>query len=165
MYRLAAGACPKSYGTSVAQLAGLPATLVRQAAQLAQQLESYQASGTIECYYPTKLLPFQARLRKPWSCPSIIDHLCHRSLGCLSPVEVHAITTGLARGKISNVLNSRSGWRTHVLKDRQRMAPEHDLSMSIRTRKLYCMSAMYAVAHGPVHIDGADMVAPYQLFA
>ena len=47
LYRLAAGACPKSYGTSVAQLAGLPATLVKQAARLAQQLESHQASGTL----------------------------------------------------------------------------------------------------------------------
>ena len=45
LYRLAEGACPKSYGTSVAHLAGLPAKLVQQAARLAEQLESHQASG------------------------------------------------------------------------------------------------------------------------
>ena len=53
----------------------------------------------------------------------------------------------------------------HVLKDKQRMAPKHDLSMSICTRTLDCMSAMYAVAHGLVHFDGADMIPPYQFSA
>ena len=45
LYRLTEGACPKSYGTSVAHLAGLPASLVQQAARLAEQLEAHQAQG------------------------------------------------------------------------------------------------------------------------
>ena len=47
LYKLAEGACPKSYGTSVARLAGLPASLVARAAQLAQQLEHNRHTGEL----------------------------------------------------------------------------------------------------------------------
>lgn len=39
LYRLTDGACPKSYGTNVARLAGLPDAVVRRAAQKAQEGE------------------------------------------------------------------------------------------------------------------------------
>lgn len=39
LYRLADGACPKSYGTNVARLAGLPDAVVRRAAAKAQESE------------------------------------------------------------------------------------------------------------------------------
>lgn len=40
MYKLTQGSCPKSYGTNVARLAGLPARLVERASQMAASLES-----------------------------------------------------------------------------------------------------------------------------
>ena len=40
LYKLAAGACPKSYGTNVAQLAGIPKSVVGRAAEFAAKLEA-----------------------------------------------------------------------------------------------------------------------------
>jgi len=40
LYRLAEGACPKSYGVNVARLAGLPEALVLRAAQVSEQAEA-----------------------------------------------------------------------------------------------------------------------------
>ncbi len=39
MYKLTEGSCPKSYGTNVARLAGLPASLVNRASLMAATLE------------------------------------------------------------------------------------------------------------------------------
>lgn len=39
LYKLAAGACPKSYGTNVARLAGLPESVVHRAAIISEQRE------------------------------------------------------------------------------------------------------------------------------
>ena len=39
MYKLTEGSCPKSYGTNVARLAGLPKTLVDRASLMAATLE------------------------------------------------------------------------------------------------------------------------------
>ena len=39
LYKLVRGACPKSYGTNVARLAGLPEPVVARAAALAAELE------------------------------------------------------------------------------------------------------------------------------
>jgi DNA mismatch repair ATPase MutS len=38
LYKLTQGACPKSYGTNVAKLAGLPAAVVARAAKVSQRL-------------------------------------------------------------------------------------------------------------------------------
>ena len=40
MYKLAQGSCPRSYGTNVARLAGIPDKIVERAAQHAADLES-----------------------------------------------------------------------------------------------------------------------------
>ena len=40
LYKLAAGACPKSYGTNVARLAGIPGPVVERAAEFAARIES-----------------------------------------------------------------------------------------------------------------------------
>lgn len=40
LYRLSAGACPKSYGVNVARLAGLPEAVVRRAAVVSEQSEA-----------------------------------------------------------------------------------------------------------------------------
>lgn len=47
LYTLTDGACPKSYGTNVARLAGLPAELVVRAASLSHALER-EGSSTCE---------------------------------------------------------------------------------------------------------------------
>ena len=39
LYKLTQGSCPKSYGTNVARLAGLPQALVQRASQVAASLE------------------------------------------------------------------------------------------------------------------------------
>lgn len=45
LYKLVKGACPKSYGTNVARLAGLPETVVARAAALAAELEEGGKGG------------------------------------------------------------------------------------------------------------------------
>jgi len=45
LYTLAAGACPKSYGTNVARLAGLPASVVRRAAEISSRLDGSDAGA------------------------------------------------------------------------------------------------------------------------
>lgn len=47
LYTLTDGACPKSYGTNVARLAGLPAELVARASRLSLTLE-----GSTSCEPP-----------------------------------------------------------------------------------------------------------------
>lgn len=42
LYKLAEGACPKSYGTNVARLAGLPEEVVEMAAELSEDMERRQ---------------------------------------------------------------------------------------------------------------------------
>ena len=39
LYKLAPGPCPKSYGTNVARLAGIPKDVVKQAAEVSAKLE------------------------------------------------------------------------------------------------------------------------------
>lgn len=39
LYKLTEGACPKSYGTNVARLAGLPDAIVQRAAEFSASLE------------------------------------------------------------------------------------------------------------------------------
>ena len=39
LYKLVAGACPKSYGTNVARLAGIPDKIVDRASEFAKMLE------------------------------------------------------------------------------------------------------------------------------
>jgi len=41
LYKLTPGACPKSYGTNVARLAGLPAVVVQRAAELSARYEGH----------------------------------------------------------------------------------------------------------------------------
>lgn len=48
MYKLAEGACPKSYGTNVARLAGIPAVVVAKAAAFASQLEEKAGNGAVQ---------------------------------------------------------------------------------------------------------------------
>lgn len=43
-----AGACPKSYGTNVARLAGLPASVVARAGVMSASREAIYAAGTAE---------------------------------------------------------------------------------------------------------------------
>lgn len=45
LYRLTDGACPKSYGTNVARLAGLPDSVVRRAAAKAAESEAGRTGG------------------------------------------------------------------------------------------------------------------------
>lgn len=45
LYRLTDGACPKSYGTNVARLAGLPDSVVRRAAAKAAESEAARTCG------------------------------------------------------------------------------------------------------------------------
>lgn len=45
LYRLSDGACPKSYGTNVARLAGLPDSVVRRAAAKAAESEAARTGG------------------------------------------------------------------------------------------------------------------------
>ena len=45
LYKLVRGACPKSYGTNVARLAGLPEPVVARAAALAAELEEEGKGG------------------------------------------------------------------------------------------------------------------------
>jgi DNA mismatch repair ATPase MutS len=40
------GSCPKSYGTNVARLAGLPEVVVKRAAEFAAMLEAREVDGT-----------------------------------------------------------------------------------------------------------------------
>lgn len=40
LYKLTEGVCPKSYGFNVARLAGLPASIVKHAHDIAKQLET-----------------------------------------------------------------------------------------------------------------------------
>lgn len=48
LYTLMDGACPKSYGTNVARLAGLPSALVQRAAAFSHQLEAGDDEGGCE---------------------------------------------------------------------------------------------------------------------
>ena len=41
------GSCPKSYGTNVARLAGLPEVVVRRAAEFAEMLEARELQGKV----------------------------------------------------------------------------------------------------------------------
>lgn len=45
---LVAGACPKSYGTNVARLAGLPASVVKRAGAMSATREALYAAGSAE---------------------------------------------------------------------------------------------------------------------
>ena len=51
LYKLVRGACPKSYGTNVARLAGLPEPVVARAAALAAELEEEgkKGGGGVSC--------------------------------------------------------------------------------------------------------------------
>lgn len=46
LYELREGACPKSYGTACARLAGMPEPILAKAEHLAAQLESACLTGT-----------------------------------------------------------------------------------------------------------------------
>lgn len=45
LYKLVDGSCPKSYGTNVARLAGLPEPVVLRAAEFAAMLEARELEG------------------------------------------------------------------------------------------------------------------------
>jgi DNA mismatch repair protein MSH6 len=45
LYKLTHGACPRSYGTNVARLAGLPASVVARAAEMSASREAVYAAG------------------------------------------------------------------------------------------------------------------------
>lgn len=47
-FLLCAGACPKSYGTNVARLAGLPASVVARAGTMSASREAIYAAGTAQ---------------------------------------------------------------------------------------------------------------------
>lgn len=47
LYKLTAGACPKSYGPNVARLAGLPASLLTRASALSNTLEACAADRSL----------------------------------------------------------------------------------------------------------------------
>ncbi len=47
LYKLVEGACPKSYGTNVARLAGIPAGVVAKAAAFAAQLEEKRCGNNV----------------------------------------------------------------------------------------------------------------------
>ena len=54
LYQLQEGACPKSYGTACARLAGMPDTILDRAEALAAQLESSsdRAQGSVVAQQP-----------------------------------------------------------------------------------------------------------------
>lgn len=61
LYKLAEGACPKSYGTNVARLAGMPSQVVAKAAGFAARLEARSSGGGGSEHGPAQLTPAQRR--------------------------------------------------------------------------------------------------------
>ena len=48
LYKLAKGACPKSYGTNVARLAGLPERVIQRAAAISKERERQEKALPME---------------------------------------------------------------------------------------------------------------------
>ena len=71
LYKLTQGSCPKSYGTNVARLAGLPAHLVQRASDMADILEKRAVDEAAEYgSETTNIRPLLAGLSKLFRNPA-----------------------------------------------------------------------------------------------
>lgn len=63
LFKLTAGACPKSYGPSVARAAGIPSSIAERAVAISQQFEAAQAAPESGAGNDAELAEFRAAWR------------------------------------------------------------------------------------------------------